>query len=159
MMVRVMKSDMNHVINNISMTAHYSTIFRELVEVYDPDKYMTLDEALQPFSNKKPTCKIPGTMDKPNEKVRYSDYIIPLFYTSALCKDEKSHHVIKELLGMILKNNGHFYRPEWMCKQMADTMGDLTFYDYRRYYWGYTNLTAEEKDKVNKMYAQYLSIC
>ena len=158
MMARVMKYDMDHVIHNCSMTAHYTTIFQELVEVYDPTQYMTLDDALRPFGNKKLTCKIPGTMAKKIEDVRYGDYIVPLFYTALLCKDEKSHHVIKEVLGMILKDNGHFYLPERVCKQLADTMDDPTFYDYRRYYWGYTNLSSDEKERVNKMYARYLAL-
>jgi hypothetical protein len=153
-MIAVMKSDLERIIHNNTSTAHYWTIFTEIEEVYDPDIQMTLDDMLRPFLRKKFNLKVPGKLNR--SEVRYADYIIPLFYTAYLCKSERSCNVVKELLGLILKDNGHFY---WNNPKSEREYVEEWGREFWRDYWGSPKLTSEESERVNTLYATYEELC
>jgi predicted lipase len=139
--------------------AHYAMIFGELMEVYDPDVTLTLDDMIRPFINKKITQKIParGIMRDP-ENIKYSDYIIPLFYTAYVCKSERSDRIIKEVLCAILREYGHFHYPKTMWDNLKFQYGDN--WNDPRHYWGfqYPAITEEERLQWVKLYHNYVDI-
>ena len=154
----VKKSDLERIVHNCSMTAHYAIIFRELMEVYEPDVEMTLADMERPFIRKTFTCKIPGTMDKSKDEVRYSDYIRPLFFTAYLCRitGSNNEHIIKELLGRILRSHGHFHATEEQEEGYFDMTGEP--YEYRKAYWGVVNLSTDDQDLVTRMHQTFMQM-
>lgn len=166
-MITVTKEDIDNVVYNCRPTAHYATIFCELTEVYEPGVEMTLDDMLQPFAHKKFKHQIPGWMEKNRKDIRYADYIIPLFYAAYVFKHEhvtidlitgKAYPptcVMREIMGLILQDNGHFYIPPEQQRKFADLHGYKWGFHF---YWGDVTLSNEDKRHVDKLYEVYLSI-
>ena len=152
-MLTINKNDLENVID-IQCPAHYSTIFMELIEVYDPETDYNLQDFLAPFANKKFTHKQPFTI---NNGVRYADYLIPLFYTAYFCQEEckngRSSGVIKEVLGKILHDFGHFHYPGTARKQMEEYYG-TKWNDFHNY-WGILSLSETEKERVKNILKKY----
>ena len=174
--VTVTKADMERVFDP-GIPGHFSIIMRELVAVFEDDgRELTLDDVLRPFENKPFTCKVAvpaGFARICGREVRYSDYLYPLFYAAAVVRQERAHRtcagndrersrmlyederVIKEVLGLILKDFGHFKFFEGKPLPIAED-GFYTHWDY----WGYPfpKLTKAEQQRVNELYASYLLI-
>jgi len=151
----ITKYDMNHVIESIQCPAHYSMVFREIIEVYDPEIPYSLDQMLEPFIQKKPKFKIPakGLMKNPAD-IRYSDYIVPLFLASYVMQGVTYRNVIKHVLGRILIDNGHLGGGKKIKPFFEDEWGN----DFAWQYWGYNVLTEKEQKLSDELFADYLSI-
>lgn len=153
-MITITKEDMLNVVENTICPAHYSTIFRELVEVYDPahGKY-TFQQFLAPFKNKWVDQKIP--FNRFPRRVRYFHYLVPLFYAAHVLRNERqSEHIIKEVFGHILNDFGHMVITPYALKH-SNGLAKNT--DYREY-WGYTELTSEE-EKHKQGYLELYQKC
>jgi hypothetical protein len=159
MTVTVTKNDLRHIVDGLVCPAHYYTIFSELLEVYDDSITMTLRDVVKPFESKEISQKIPARalMRDPTD-IRYSQYIIPLFYTAYVCKNEASDRIIKEVLCAILREYGHFHYPESMHNDLKDQFGDE--WNDPRHYWGfqYPKLTDEEQKQVANRYWDYVRL-
>lgn len=140
----VFKADLYHVVQQLVCPAHYAFIFGELLEAYPPEVELTLASMLEPFARKVFKEKAPGMWYR---EVRYSDYICPLFYASFVCRNEQSPKVIKEVVGVILKECGHFYIPPGV--NVWDP--DVDRNDHRQLYWGVVDLSEEEATRVERL--------
>jgi len=158
MLLYITKSDIDHVLGSLFLPAHYALIFGELCEVYESNVGLSLNDILDPFKDRSITSKIPGTMNKPQNEVRYSDYLIPLFYTSYICRNEESVEVIKEVLGLILEDKGHFYITKQQKKQAIQDWGYDTDFSWRKNYWSNPDLTKIEEERAKRLYLSYLSL-
>jgi len=138
------KEDLDHLVSQLVCPAHYAFIFAELVEAYSPNQDYSLQELLLPFEHKEFTEKAPGMWYR---EVRYADYLCPLFYAAYVCKGEFSSSVIKEVVGFILKENGHFYVPP----EVNVWDPDVDRNDHRQLYWGQVSLSPEERARVDRL--------
>jgi hypothetical protein len=155
----VTKNDLRHVVDGLVCPAHYYTIFIELLEVYDNNRDMTVDDMLKPFESRAISQQIPArALMRDPLNIRYSNYIIPLFYTAYVCKKEPSDRIIKEVLCAILREHGHFHYPESMHKDLKFQFGDE--WNDPRHYWGfqYPKLTDAEIKQVANRYWDYVKI-
>jgi hypothetical protein len=152
-MITITKKDMERIIYTAPITAHYGMVFKEISEVYDENKDYTLDDMLLPFAGKKYTGKPYGYLDP--KTIRYSNYIIPLFYAAYVCKEEKSGDVMSEIIGLILSDQGHFQIPDKRRKELIEMYGN-SYLDHH-WYWIKTDLNDKEEQRVKKLYAEYLS--
>lgn len=147
----IVKSDLYHVVQQLVCPAHYAFIFGELLEAYPQDTELTLTSMLEPFSRKVFKERAPGMWYR---EVRYSDYICPLFYASSVCRGEQSPNVIKEVVGIILKECGHFYVPP----EVNVWDPDVDRNDHRQLYWGTVDLSEEEATRVELLVRMYRKI-
>lgn len=159
-MFTVKKSNLKHVISSVYQApAHYTFIFNELLEVYDDGVDLSLDDMVRPFAGKQIKEKIPARayMRDP-DNIRYSDYILPLFFTAYVCKNEPSYRVIKEVMCMILREYGHFHYPDSVKEHMQEMFGDN--WNDPRHYWGfqYPAITEQEQKQVTRLYHNYVRL-
>ncbi len=150
---KVTKKDMKHLLDCMRCPSHFYEIFRDVVPVYQDGVEYSLVDMLKPFEKKPLEHKIPAKgVDR--DKVTYADYLIPLFFMSYVGRESNSTEVLSEVMGLILKDYGHFDIPDTPeARKFIEDFHDGSW--FRAYFRKPWDFTEEDELESQRMYGEY----